>query len=459
MKKVLVPALLTAAAVLVSFLCQRHTLVCQEYDGLFLWAPDYFSWVLSRPLPVSQTLADFMTQFYRIAACGPWLVGLQVLLAWLLLKGILPRKWTIVPTLGACAEWLVIAFSPTAKPGVAILLFLTILWLVSLFFRRGNETSGKWPWIPAALVVVCALVVAFHPAVRHTERWAKVKSGVIYQKPDRVLSAATPARVQKERELTPFALLALGDKFELSERMFEYPVYEENDFDMCLEEDYYNSLFFRAFLYDRLRCEDEACHNLFQLATQQKHGMSFMVLRQLVTEYYRQGDYGLVEKYCRILDRSSAHREFTASFRRLMKEGVPREKDTPETRGEAPLITRNPLYNLMQLSAQGKTSDYSVDRLLCTLLLQRDLQRFGPAFEAAVSSPRFANHIPVVYQEGMLLYYDNANVPIGERVNWFAPHTMGRHRRFMEQMDGGVDVKVQQAGYGDTYWFYYYYAE
>ena len=457
MKRFLIPLLLLAASVLSGYLFLRYSLLCQELDGLFLRTPDYFRWALARPFPVAQVLSDWMTQFYRLAAWGPWLLGLQVLCAYGLLKGILPSRYELTPALGACGEWLVIAFSATAKPGVAVLLILFVLWLVSRFFRREKEAPVAMQRILSALAVgACFLVVALAPGIRRTERWARVKSGIVFRKPETVLKAATPAYVESDPELAPFALLALGDQGALGDHLFDYPVHEENDFDMCDEEDYYNSLLYRAFLYDRLACPDEVAHNLFQLGTQQRHGTSFLVLRQLVTEYFLQGDYGLVEKYLKILDRSSAHQAYTASFRRLMAEGSPREKDTPLTRGEAPLITRNPLYNLMQLSLRGTSSDFAVDRLLCTLLLQRDLPRFATAFEAASSSPRFSSRIPKAYQEALLLYGQMSDAPSAGSV--ISQQTENRFRRFMVQMNEGTDLSVQQADFGNTFWFYYYYA-
>ena len=460
MKKCLIPILLTAVVVCVSYFFQRYTLVCQEYDGLFLWAPDYWRWALSRPLPVSQALSDFLTQFYRVAAWGPWLVGLQVLAMYLIVRLAVSVLREGLPTVAACGEWLVIALSRTAKPGVAVLLLTGLFCLVFRLLRKGKRSGAGWAQtgVSVAILALCALFVALCPKVRRTETWAQVKSGVIFGKPGTVLKAATPARVRADRELTPFALLALGEQFELSSRLFEYPVYEENDLDMCLEEDYYNSLFFRAFLYDALGCGNEACHQLFQLATQQEHGMSFLVLRQLVKEYYLLGNYALTEKYCKILDRSATHRKFVAAYRQLMAEGTPREPDSSAESAAAPLINRNPLFNLIRLSSESP-SDFAVDRLLCTFLLQRDLSRFATAFEAAVTAPRFSQSIPRVYQEAMLLYYEEENVPMGQRVNYFSPHTMGAHRRFMQRFLAGEDVARQQADYGDTYWFYYYFTE
>ncbi len=460
MKKFLVPALLTIVVVCVSYFFQRYTLFCQEYDGLFLMTPDYLRWVLGRPLPVSQFVADFITQFYRLGAWGPCLVGVQVLGVYLSVRLALPRFRELLPTLCGVGEWLVTALSPTAKPGVAVLLVTALFCLILRIFRKGGNIGAGWTqtWISACMIAAGALLVILLPKVKATECWAQVKYGVIFQKGETALKAATPDRVRSDRELTPFALLALGETFNLSNRLFDYPVYEENDFDMCLEDDYYNSIFFRAFLYDALGCGNEACHQLFQLATQQRHGTSFMVLRQLVKEYYLLGNYTLAEKYCKILERSSTHGRFVSAYRKLMAEGTPREPDAPEVSARVQLINRNPLYNLIRISTDSP-SDFAVDRLLCTFLLQRDLKRFAAAFGAVASSPRFAGAYPKLYQEAMLLYYDEADVPMGERINYFSPHVMGAYRRFSQGFLTGESMESQQRSYAATYWFYYHYAQ
>ena len=182
-----------------------------------------------------------------------------------------------------------------------------------------------------------------------------------------------------------------------------------------------------------------------------------MVLRQQVKEYYLLGNYALAEKYCKILSRSTAHGKFVAAYRKLMADGTPRTPDPPETSARMPLIGRNPLHNLLRLSVDSP-SDFTVDRLLCTFLLQRDLDRFAATFKTVAASPRFAAGIPVIYQKAMLLYYDEANVPMGERVNYFSPHTMGAYRRFCEGFLAGEPMSAQQEKYGNTYWFYYQYA-
>lgn len=455
MKRFIFPLSAALLAFIISFLCQSNTLVFQEYEGLFLTTPDYFSWLWNQPFPISQLISDFITQFFRFSVTGPFAVAGMVLLASLLGKGIWPGLGTIA---AGSAEWLVLAFSATIKPGIILLWGLFILWLLfRLFHIRIPELPGKWNiGLNSCLLLATALCVAFHPAVVKKECWSRVKRDIVNSRWDDVLKTATQKVTEKDRELLPFALLAMGEKQQLGEKMFSYPVTEENDFDMCLEEDYANSLFYRAFLYHRLCCYSESCHELFQLATQQAHGTSALVLRQLVTEYYLLGDYGLAEKYCRILETSTTHKAFVKSFRKFMEEGEPAPKDTPEERGTIDLITKNPSYNLMLLQDNGIVGTSTQDRLYATLLLQRRLDVFGAFVQKRLA--RESYYPPVHYLEAMqILFEENPSFSRFE-FPMIAPQQM---KRFNDFMDGlGVRTPEQQREkYGNTYWFYYYYLD
>lgn len=454
MKRILAPCLVTAACFAVTLLFQGNTLVMQEYEGLFLTTPDYLSWVKAQSFPLSQWLSDFLTQFYRLGWWGPVLVALQVLAAYFLGKGLWPKA-DVSGVAAACAEWLLIAFSATAKPGIVLLWGLLLLWGLSRVVRIRRALPDKWNYsVAAALVALCALVVALSPGLSRRERWARVKRDVVLSRWDDVLRAAPPSAAQQDHELTAFALLALGEQQRLGVEMFRYPVYEENDLDLCLEDDYTNSIFYRAFLYHNLGCYNESCHQLFQLATQQQHGTSAMVLRSLVGEYFRLGNFVLAEKYCKILETSSTHAEFVRTYRRFMAQGAPAGPDTPAERMQMDLITRNPAYNLIMLEDNDIAGPSTTDRLLATLLLQRRLDVFFAFItpelnrEGFVLPRHYAEALQVHYQENGLLFDTNLSFLPQQQAEAFHDFVSGIDR---------LSPQEQEARYGNTYWFYYYY--
>lgn len=454
MKKFVFPLLVTVLALVLSLVFQPSTLVYQEYEGLFLATPDYFSWLWAQPHPISQLISDFITQFYRYAFMGPVIVAAWVLAAYFLGRGIWPKAFA-GGVVAACAEWLALAFYPTAKLGVIVFWGLLALWLVTRFVRIRATLPERGDMAACGvLLLVASLLVVFHPAIVHRERWSRVKRGIVTSRWDDVLKAATPRVAEKDREILPFALLALGEKQELGEKMFSYPVAEENDFDMCLEDDYENSLFYRAFLYHRLACYNETCHELFQLATQQQHGTSAMVLRQLVTEYYLLGDYAQAEKYCKVLERSSTHGAFVRSFRQFMAEGEPAPADSAAARSHIDLITKNPSYNLMLLQDNGIVAESTMDRLYASLLLQKRLDVYGTfvlkrlEYENYYPPLHFMEALQVLFQENP--NFSRFDFPI------IAAKPMKRFQDFLT----GIATRTpeeQEELYGDTYWFYYYY--
>ena len=460
MKKYIVPSLLFVAVFLVSQFCQKYTLQFQESDGLFLFAPDYFRTVFSHPFPLSRIVTDFQTQFYRLSLVAPLLLGLETLAVFYILKSILSRFGLgadVFAAVPAAAAWLVTAHAASSVPLVATLLCLLPLWLVSRLVKPGRTVEIKRDAVFGAVaVLVIALAVVLSPKVRYAEKWAMVKNALVFQKYEVLCKKITPKAVQKDHELLPFVALAMGETGQLGENLFKYPVYRENDFDMCDEEDYYNSLFYRYLLYQNLGCGNEAVHNLFQLTVMQWHGSSFLTLRQLVTEYYKIGDFDMVEKYCKVLDRSLLHRKFTAYFRNLMAQGEPAEDTPAAIRSTLPLITHNPLQNLLLLQKEGMTGPSALDRILTTLLLQRKIELFGQMLEA--NKYKFET-MPRHYQEAIAVYLRETDTPLYMYPILPDPPVLGRFKRFSENMIGDMSTESQQKEFGNTYWFYFYYME
>ena len=399
MKRFLPPALLFLGVFLVTLLAQKYTFVDQEQNGLFLLSRDYFAGRFAGPLPVSGILGDFLAQFFRFSFYAPAIVAAGVTVAFLLLRGTFRRlrvRWNWVPMVPAVALWIAVAFAHTPQRGVFLVLVCAGLWLLSRLLPAPKK--GKGGWIDAAL---CALLVAagagvivLQPSLRRREILAETQYAVTLGNWDRVLAVATPERCAADETLTPLALLALGEKGMLGDRLFDYPVRGEDDFDCC-DRSEEESAFFRVFLNERLGSNNEAVHALYQLAATREQGMSFLVLRQLLVDYYRLGDYALAEKYCAVLSRSLCHGPFVRRFRREMAAGKARTPDTPAARGVAPLASRDPLHHLYLLEAAGIHSPAAVDRILCTLLLRGETEAFRTLFD---SVHKAGDPVPRYYQ-------------------------------------------------------------
>jgi len=378
MKKWITPVLLFAAVFLVSRVCQPYTLICQEYEGLFLNTPDGWTRAFAQPWPLSGIVSDFLIQFYRDPVYGALILAVIVTLVFLLCRGLckcLGFTLDSLPALGAGALWFFLSRSSEPKVGIAVLLVLSALWLLSLLLKKRPGRAWK-PDLALALVLVhlAAALTIFSPSVQRTERFSRVKHDALYGVWDDLLKTVPPAVAEKDPELTPFALLALSGKEQLGDRMFTYPVYEENDLDMIYYDgnrEYYTSLLFKACLYQYLGCYNEAVHNYYQWATQLPKGTSFVVLRRMVELYYLLGDYTLMEKYCRILDHTSVNGAYVRHFRALAAKGTPREADAPDVRVQIPVITHDPLYNLILLQRNGFDTPMLRDRMPAAAMLRK----------------------------------------------------------------------------------------
>ena len=405
MKKAIVPILMFAAVLLASLLCMRYTFICQEYEGLFLNTPDWWTRAWAQPLPISGIVSDFLTQFYRDPLYGAIITAVLITGSFLCLRAVLHRfgvPGNILSALAAGALWVFVSRSSTSKPAVFVLLLLIAAFLLSLLVKkRPLKKLDADLYMSGVPIVAAAALVVLSPAVMHTERFSRVKMDAMYGVWDDLLKTVPPEVAEEDAELTPFALLALSGKGELGDKMFTYPVYEQNDLDMEAYDgkgEYYTSLLFKACLYQYLGCYNEAIHNYFQWATQLRQGTGFVVLRRLVELYCLQGNFALMEKYCRILDKSLLNGAYVRHFRKLAAQGNVQQPTSVEDRASMPVISHDPLYNLVLLKSSGFDSPMATERMLCTLILKRDFARFRSVME--VLAPAY-ERIPLHFQETM----------------------------------------------------------
>lgn len=449
MRRQTVPILLFAGAFLSTFLLQRYTFIWQESDGLFLVTGDYFSKMFSGPFRLPHIIGDFLSQFFRHSLYAPFIVGAGVTLAFIMLRAVLRRfrvDMDLPAALLSCALWLAIAFSEGPSRGTAVFLCIFILWLVTRLLpgKRKGLALPVWLDITACALCVCGCFVflALNDKVKSRETVAEVRYHVSVSDWDSAMAVATPAAAQANPGILATALLALGEKGLLGERLFSYDVRSEDDFDMVDQGDSYESLFFRSFLYSTLGCPNEAVHNLSQLATRQDHGTSFLVLRRLVLEHFRAGDFGLVEKYCKVLEKSTLNKQYVKYFRDAMRASEPHARDSVGFRKDVPLITHDPFYNLYLLEGRSANPRAVQDRILCTLLLKGNLEGFRSML---MSSQYASGPLPRHYQEAMVMG--------GFEHEGVTPAVRERYASFQNDILSLSQARMQER-YGGTFWMY-----
>ena len=453
MKKIISPLIVFAGAFLATLLLQKNSFVIQEYDGLFLLSGDYFSDMLRTPFPISGIIGDFLTQFFRFGVYAPLIVAVGVAAAFLMLRSILSRfslDGDIIPTVLSCALWVFIAFAPTARRGVAAVLILFLVWLASWLLPKKEPLRQLPLWldVTVSLVITCGvfLFLVLNGGIRERERTASLRVAAVMSDWDRVLAIATPERCSVDPDMMPYAFLALGEKGRLGNDLFRYPVKSQDDFDFSASAEDYGRYFYNGILYETLQCPNEAIHNYFQLATYQDHGQSFLVLRRLLSDYYQTGNYDLASKYAAVLSRSTLHSQYVRHFTERMATGTPREADSIEFRKNIPLITHDPLTNLILLGAGGINAPASLDRVLCSLLLQRDLENFQAVFASA--RDRYEN-IPRYYEEALVLAGSTEDI---------SARTLQRYSSFQGEILAQPGAGIPET-FSDTFWYYYFSAE
>lgn len=387
-KKLISPVLLLAAVFCVSMFAQRSTLTMQENVSLFLLTPDYLREVFSAPLPLSHLLGNFLAQFYRFSIYGPSITAVEILLVLLLSRGILKQAGLScepVAVLAACTAWWFTARSCNPVVPAAIILFMTAAWLVLIAVRRqkGAEPMKWWQALtPSVLIAVSCVVICSDGKVRNTETIAGIEQAALSRDWRKVLSLATPEFTSRDPEMLPYALLALSGTGELSKRVQEY----KNCSPEAMEGDKaasYRGYLAGAILYDELGCHNEAVHRIYQASDDLPHGTGLLMLRLLIRHYCDLSDVALAEKYCSILSRSSLHGQYVRHYRQILEGLSQREPDSPEKRAQAAIMTHDHSTNLLQLEAEGISSNIATERFLCSLLLSGNIEAFQKAMGLA----------------------------------------------------------------------------
>lgn len=382
MKKYILPVILFSAVFAVCFFFQGHTMASWEYEGLFLFTPDYFREALSGPWPISGLISDFLVQFFYYPALGALIMAVLLTATFLCIRRVfffIPVP--VVPTLASCASWW---FSARyGSPDLAVRIFLlsavaagivTLLKNIKVLpGRNATRKAPLWPEIICCLAICSAApFIASNPEIRSSEKWASLQAAVREGRWDDALAVATPAETGRDRQMLPYALLALGESGRLPYKIMEYPVESEKDFDMGDMADG-RSFSFNAALAASMGNYSEAIHGTFQAACIFKHNTSFGTLRELVKYNALSGNRPVVCKYVSVLSRSILNSGFGSRYLQMMPEM--RDTSSVNLSWMAPVRSHGELANLNTAMKYGYGTRAVMDRVLCYLLVmgRRDL--------------------------------------------------------------------------------------
>ena len=316
-RKLIVSASLFALVFLTELLLRKYSLIWAENLSYFAFTPDYFRSIFAAPFPIYNLAKNFLLQFFGFHPLGPALIAALAVLGFLLIQAVL---------------------------------------------------KVKREYIVAAVVAVPLLVQALLPeSIRH-ERMSRVLVSAKNHNWTEVLATASPMRCRQNKDMLPFALLALQNKGELKEKLNMYPVTQMYDLDYQ-GDDLTTGEFFEAMLAESLSLPNEAIHHVFQMNCGRPYCSCFLSLQLLVRNTLAKGDYTLARKYLRILEKSP---RFAIEARRIGKRldaGKTDDCTGRNTSGHAQVVAKNPIVTLARIIECGLGTRSCQDRFVAYQIL------------------------------------------------------------------------------------------
>lgn len=363
MKKILAPTILFLAVLIACLSFQYYSLACKEFFGLFLFTPDFFRETFAGSWPLSNLIGGFLTQFFYYPVLGAVITALISTCVMLMVNDALRACGTSIPGAAAgCAAWILMAFSDSITAGVTIFLISIVLCLSSHLFTFKKRTEKRWS-VAASLVLVSGNLcfIALNRDIHKTEDWSKIEYASINHDWQKVLGTATPYKCVDDRNMIPFALLALNGCEQLSQRISEYPINHTVDLDMSGDNSR-EAMIFNSILYEMLDVPNESLHYTFQAGCTLPHGTSNGLLRQLVKFNIMTGNSALVAKYGTILTKNPVNSRIGRKVVDIAAGTAGRQPDSIPSY-KAGTVTIDPYFNLILIGTAGNESPFLYDRI------------------------------------------------------------------------------------------------
>lgn len=486
-----------AASIVNDYYVRMKKILCFQlllFPALFLfwyyWAPDYLWWVESKaffvatpdyftinfPLPgrIGEVAANYLAQFYKSRVYGAllqagfamvvlgaadvvayrifrekkalWLAFIPVCLFWMFQPGRMALTYAVYWCFWSLAAALAVSLIPRLRlpagkaarrfcfRSPAVVYLLPLLLLVGAFYfivtkKEYNEQN-----------LFCRL-----------EHWAELRQ---WERIDRALPPGQTG-IGSDARLLRYALLAVSEKQQLPDRLFQYPVgapdcffFERIDVAFCRD---FNSVFFSC-----LGIMNEAIHQAFQGAILEKPGMTFLNFRRMIDWNIRIGNYRAARKYLDILARSSYHMNWVKNRRERLADLSVRhpETDGADDEEKAFFVGVHPfLSDMARVVDRNPENQRAVHYLLCGILITKNLNQFAQVF--SICYPHFSSQrIPRHYEEALAMYSQKdpqvlARYPVSKE-------RIGEFNDFCRLLQGGKMYEgLLQTRYGNTFWYYF----
>lgn len=253
--------------------------------------------------------------------------------------------------------------------------------------------------------------------------------------------------------------LALANRGELGERLFEYPVWGIG----CLylpRETAYRTSVLGGELYYRLKLPNEGLHWTFQASVAAPQGMDFRTLRRLIELNVMKRDTALSDKYLALLENAVGYGAWCKRQRRELRQPV-KEMVLPDETHDFFIGGRPFLSDMARLLDAGKSKEMVLDYILCGLLLDKDLGKFCQLMTMFYQAD--GKRIPSHYQEALLVAMTIDNQAVIQKDYSIDPEI---NKRFLDYnvLYRTYGKNKQQARkmmkeFRNTWWYYFHFVQ
>lgn len=250
--------------------------------------------------------------------------------------------------------------------------------------------------------------------------------------------------------LTKYVLLAMSATENLPQALFSYQVNTPEAFLFRHDKRNFYMNFNRQF-YDNIGIWDEAFHQAFEYGVNQRENDCFRAMRFKTDYALNSGDLGVARFYLNLLGKSCNNASFVRERKNRLAalERAKNKTKLPPYRSDTFVGAYPMASEMIRLFERNTKSRKLLDYLLCSLLLNKEVEKFGMVFS------RFNlykdGEVPRTYSEALTALVSRD--PRARSIKGYNPDLDKYFADFVSK------AKQKQAlgEYANTYWYYLYF--
>lgn len=270
-----------------------------------------------------------------------------------------------------------------------------------------------------------------------------------------VLKLANSKRPEYSDLHLRYALLAENELGTLADHLFFYPVNSTTDLFFWRQNEENESLF-NGLFYKSVGVADEYMHQIFEMGTSTRGGMSARTIRHLTEAAIMQEDKMLANKFYTIALKSQKEEPWTTNtgykLKTLNQKNI--DKNAIPERSDFFIGSYTPKTEFIYMAQNDSNNIKRINLMLCSLLLEKDLPHFQKAL--VMYQGLFRNYLPTSYAEAyLLLTMANQEFKLPLNISNAKIHEWEAFLQLLNQ--NRIDEINRQ--YPNSYWFYYLYKQ